>query len=318
MSIEKELLTLRQYPIHGVSFDSNHKTLLKTPHSLKVNTGRVSLEGFSEIWSLTDSGERYTSTIRLFKDSKSHILSVDCEGSGSFAFTDNSLIIDWNSTGTGPSHYLQTLGLSLYLELHGHLCLHANTLVKDGNAFLFLAPSRTGKSTLTTAMTSRGYSLTTDDMACLYEERQGYSVYSSWPKVRLWPDSEAYLKDSLSFDESGTKKVHERFAKHEIVLSSAGSEDVANVKGLYFLRREEDYTGEARIIPMPASKAMILFLQNSMLGDAYKSLGIDKARFSRLARLIKDIPVFEVLYPSGLEKLEAVCADIDLALTPPV
>ena len=310
MSIEKELLAIRQHPIHGVCFDGKQKPPRRTPYSLEVSAGNVSLEGLSEIWSLKDSGERYTSTVRLFKSPTQHILSVDCEGRGHFCFYNDRLVIDGCSKGTGPSHYLQTLGLSLYLELRGHLCLHANTMVNNDNAFLFLAPSRTGKSTLTTAMTSRGYSLTTDDMACIYEEKQGYCVYPSWPKVRLWPDSEAYLNDSMSFDKSGTKKVHERFAKHEIVLRDAGSEKAAKVKGLYFLRREENYTGKTKITLMPTSKAMILLLQNSMLGDAYKSLGIDKTRFTRLADLIKNVPVFEVLYPSGLEHLEAVCADI--------
>ena len=189
---QQELIALSRNPLHGVTLTFNG-TQGTTPHQLNAQFSQITPAPQSEaVWQLVDEGERYQSLITLTHKAERWQLAVQCEGQGVFELNQNSLTIDWQPGGTGPAHYLQTMGISLFLELNGHLCLHANTLVKNQQAHLFLAPSRTGKSTLTAILTTLGYALTTDDMAALYQSEQQptqYQVYPSWAKVRLWPDS---------------------------------------------------------------------------------------------------------------------------------
>ena len=307
------LYSLCSVPLHGVSLFTDSKPAIKNKYALRLSSGKVeSPSQESAIWKLTDKGERYTSVIELHRENDRQVLVIDCEGKGAFEFTEEGIKVDWHANGTGPAHYLQTIGLSVFLEQKGHLCLHANTLVKEGQAHLFLAPSRTGKSTLTTALTHEGFTLTTDDMAALFSDGNAFSVYPSWPKVRLWPDSTEYFADSASFDKTTVKKVHDRFAKNEITFTGQMSEDKpAQISALYFLNRAENYTGPVEITRIANSKALILLMQNSMLGDAYKALGIDKQRVGSLATLINTLPVYEIKYPDGLERLTEVCRQIN-------
>lgn len=315
---QQELIALSRNPLHGVTLTFNG-TQGSTPHQLNAQFAQITPEPQSEaLWQLVDEGERYQSLITLTHKAERWQLAVQCEGQGVFELNQNSLTIDWQPGGTGPAHYLQTMGISLFLELNGHLCLHANTLVKNQQAHLFLAPSRTGKSTLTAILTTLGYALTTDDMAALYQTEQQptqYQVYPSWAKVRLWPDSAELLKSQLTNQAVQQKKVHHRFAKQEISFAPQRTHAPTPVKAMYYLNRTEptdsaeiDQVTLTRIAP---SAALIILMQNSMLGDAYRALGIEKQRIKALAELLQSIPFYKVSYPSGLNKLPDIAYQID-------
>lgn len=315
MSTSKDLHGLCQQPLHGVHLSVDGSPSLALPYEMTVKNGPITpFESEHKIWSLIDKGERYTSTVSIFRCDDKLQLSIDCEGVGIFEFDHNTLTIDWQSGGTGPAHYLQTLGISLYLEQQHKICLHANTLVKNGNAYLFLAPSRTGKSTLTSAMTALDYQLITDDMAAIYPNGDDYKVFPSWPKVRLWPDSAEHLASQLKSQSHAKKKVHARFAKEEINVAPPDEHAPHPVKGLYLLNRKEDYHGPVKVSLLPPSHGVIYLLQNSMLGDAYKALGLDKTRMVGIAKLLHRVNFYEVTYPSGLTHLDKVSQELDALL----
>jgi hypothetical protein len=186
-------------PLHGVEllFNSRQQTHnKKLPFHLNVtiNYDTNFKSTALPIWTMLDEGTRYSSLVKLFKDGNKHRLTVKCEGEGSFTFDDSEMFIDWQSTGTGFEHYLQSLGLASWLELQGVPCIHANAITLHDTAALIIAPSRTGKSTLTTHLTRHQFKLMTDDMAAIHATGDGiFTIYPSWPKVRLWPD----MADSL-------------------------------------------------------------------------------------------------------------------------
>lgn len=316
---QQELITLSATPLHGVTltFDED-VTPAGTPYQIAACFTPIEpLTHGKPLWQLCDEGERYQSRVTLTGEQPAYQLAVDCEGKGTFALENDTLSINWQPHGTGPAHYLQTLGISLYLELKGHLCLHANTLIKDNQAHLFLAPSRTGKSTLTALLTTQGYTLTTDDMAALYytsEPSPGYNVYPSWAKVRLWPDSAELLKSRLHSEPLQQKKVHQRFAKQEITFAPAGTHTATPVKAMYYLNRKAadgSAAAQVTLTRIAPGAALIIMMQNSMLGDAYRGLGIEKQRISALAQLLQNVPFYKITYPSGLDKLGDIARQID-------
>lgn len=316
LNTQQELASLSKSPLHGVTLELEQtSSAFNTPFKLNLSFNSIAPQQSPEtIWALTDKGERYESNITLNKENNGYQLHVNCEGQGTFQLEENQLTIDWHASGTGPAHYLQTLGMSLFLELQGKLCLHANTLIKNQQAHLFLAPSRTGKSTLTTLLTTLGYTLTTDDMAALYGNSREYLVYPSWPKVRLWPDSAKMLEAHLTTQPVQQKKVHERFAKKEITFATQSAHTPTPVKAMYYLNRvEEQLDSEQRVTlsKINPSAALIILMQNSMLGDAYRGLGIEKQRIMALAALLQQIPFYRVTYPSGLEQLPDIAHELD-------
>lgn len=317
---QQELIDLSAAPLHGVciEFSATHSTL-NSPYKLTTQFSPVTINTTQQpIWQLLDEGERYHSQVCLYHNENGFQLSINCEGQGRFELKENQLTIDWQPTGTGPAHYLQTFGISLYLELKGHLCLHANTLIKNNQAHLFLAPSRTGKSTLTSLLSTHSYTLITDDMAAVYQSEGNFHVYPSWAKVRLWPDSAKLIANQLNTEQLQQKRVHERFSKQEITFTPQFTQQATPIKAMFYLNRIEAQSttatsGEIQVVieKIPPSIALIILLQNSMLGDAYRALQIEKQRTAALAQLLKAIPFYKVTYPSGLEKLPEIAQQLN-------
>ena len=367
----KESTPLFLEPLHGVELSFNnhqHQQHKKLPFHLNVTVNYdTQVETTSlPIWTMLDEGTRYSSLVELYKDDSKHKLTVKCEGEGSFTFDQSAMIIDWQSAGTGFEHYLQSLGLACWLELQGVPCIHANAItLDDDNAALIIAPSRTGKSTLTTHLARHQFKLMTDDMAAIHPCDDGtFTIYPSWPKVRLWPD----MADSLigmevdeavddeeidgavdgAVDEAvnehqsnvnnETKKsgeliinsvmqqdktiiaapqktqVHQKFAKFEIEFDEKNNiwrHQPAQLKAIYYLDRLEETTSvECAIEKLSASNALMVLLQNSMLANAYVSMGVEFKRLSSLAQILESIPLYKISYRSGLDNLDKVAAEL--------
>jgi hypothetical protein len=340
-------------PLHGVEILGTQKFPQKQnnyPYQLELNVSDLTrpTPQTSPIWTLLDNGERYTSLVQLFKHTNNYELTVKCQGQGSFVFDDSSMQVSWNSQGTNFEHYLQSIGLACWLELKGVPCIHANAISINGNAYLIIAPSRTGKSTLTTHLITQGFKLMTDDMAAIHVTADSnFRVYPSWPKIRLWPDVADSLVgmevDSINNKSDGAKTntaqistsnkdlnaisvknknipnhigatkikhVHQKFAKFEIEMdqneNSAWQTKPQGLKGIYFLERHADYDGQCDINRLKASKGLMLLLQNSILADAYKGMGIEIERMGSLAKILESVPIHKICYQSGLEHLSLV------------
>lgn len=261
------------------------------------------------LWEKTEQGERYRSHLALYRTAAGHLLRIDCEGRGSFEYRPEGLGVFWQD-GTGPEHYLQTLGVPMWLELHGVPCIHANAVAGPGGAIGLIAPSRTGKTTLTAALLERGAQAMTDDMLALYRDGQrGYRVFPGWPQLRMWPDVAAHRAPQ---GLEALPRVHERFEKRVVDLETNYKKQFCHraepLQGLYLLDRRVADHGEVTIRRLGSGEALLCLLQNSMLADAYRPLGLEKQRLAALADLLVQVPVFKVRYPSGSKELEGLAA----------
>ncbi|WP_057832343.1 hypothetical protein [Colwellia sp. TT2012] len=347
---------LFKLPLHGVfcvPFCGANKQELPLEITLSFSHFTVD-ETLKPIWSMIDEGERYHSEVSLYKATSnepyldsdgfaanksvdaSYYLNINCQGTGSFKVSKTNITIDWQAQGTGADHYFQTLALALNLELNNVLCIHANVLAYQDKAIAFVAPSRTGKTTLTAALSQQGFGLMTDDMMALHydDEKNDYTVYPSWPVARMWPDS---LAELVGENSVACEKVHENFAKRIVTMnnnsidnSSTNNENISfnfcaepkKLKVIYLLQRHETITAQSdkeafcTISDIPAAQAVIILLQNSILGSAYSALGIEGKRVVALAKLLNNINFKQLSYSSGKKNLfnvaEKIKQDINL------
>lgn len=301
-------------PLHGVTCDTSGSKFQQhsMPYRLLLNFHSITESSLGEkVWALTDVGEKYRTELNLFSSAKSVSLKVKCEGQGVFKFTGDQLTIDWQKTGTGSAHYFQTVGLAIWLELNQVLCIHGNALEYKGQAIGLVAPSGTGKSTLSAKLCENGFSWMTDDMMALHPENDGqqFRIYPSWPVARMWPDS---LEVALNVNHASLNKVHSGFNKRVVKLEgnlSAGKTSQL-LSTIYVLNRVEDVSKSCEIKVINGSRAIILLLQNSILGDAYRALGIEKSRVATLSKLLDKISIKEVTYCGGTNNLNIVKSKI--------
>lgn len=322
---------LFKLPLHGVfcvPFCGENKQ--KLPHEITLDFTRFTLnETLKPIWSMVDEGERYHSKVSLYKansnksctgsgsfDSSENIddsyyLNINCQGTGSFKVTNNNITIDWQAQGTGADHYFQTLAVALNLELNKVLCIHANALAYQDKAIAIVAPSRTGKTTLTAALSQSGFSLMTDDMVALHEGEQGYDIYPSWPVARMWPDA---LNDIQLNTSEEHQKVHEKFEKRIVNLEKVKDLTFCNepkkLHVIYLLNRlpkkQNSNAPICEIVPIATAQAIIVLLQNSILGSCYRKLNLEKSRVKGLSKLLENIAFKQINYLSGKEHLGEV------------
>ena len=87
--------------------------------------------------------------------------------------------------------------LSLWLELHHVLAIHASAVVTRHGAIGFISGNRGGKSALAAAFVKGGYPLLTDDILAVGKgEGPGFFARPGYPQMRMWPDEAEYFMGS--------------------------------------------------------------------------------------------------------------------------
>ncbi|MCX5784509.1 MAG: hypothetical protein NTX59_02360 [Elusimicrobia bacterium] len=89
-----------------------------------------------------------------------------------------------------PSNALFALmcpAMAAALHLQGRLALHATSLVHNGEAFLLMGSSGTGKSTLAAALASAGLSFHADDISALSWDNGRPVIQAGYPRLKVTP-----------------------------------------------------------------------------------------------------------------------------------
>ncbi len=304
-------------PLHGVRLLPDQEAGLvgfEFEHVLNVRLNfckHLASATAAPLWRLQDQGERYKSVIELFDEPTRKLLQIECEGSGFFEYKGDAINIAWQNNGTGFEHYLQTVGLSLWLEINGVPCIHANAIATDEGVVGLIAPSQTGKTTLTAALAVRGMAMMTDDMMAIHKTTAGWKVYPAWPQLRMWPQ----VAEHFVTNAKVLQRVHHRFEKRLLKLNEQNTLKYTSKSGLlkrlYLLERWDTETAEIIIKPVTGAEALVALLQNSMLADAYRPLDIEADRLATLALLLETVDVKKIVYPSGKKHLAGVCKAIE-------
>ena len=301
-------MALFRHPLHGVVCRP-WSTAKSQAYELHLRNKAISPKG-DLLWQGNQSGKRFNTGVTLLQNKDSYFLKVNCQGKGAFRLANNNFDIDWHPQGTPASHYFQSMGVALWLELQGVLCLHGNALTKGNKTIVLIAPSGTGKSTLSAALMENGYKLLTDDMVALHKTRCGtqYDIYPSWPIMRLWPDSLKYVAKS----DAGLTKVHENFDKKVVPINNNDECAQKSLTEIILLNRQDSLdskyntNSDIQILPLHGASALMAVLTNTILGEVYRPLGIESERLSAIAELTKKVRISKLTYPSGKQGLQAV------------
>lgn len=286
--------------------------------SLQVDTAPTKYLNRAEcFWRNEQRGKRYQSLIEFYGKAEDTIINIACEGSGQMHFSHkqgkNQLHFAWQKQGTEPAHYLQTIGLSYWLERQGVPCIHGNALAYGKKAMALIAPSQTGKTTLTTALIQAGFAAMSDDMMALHQQARHWQIYPAWPNLRMWPDSLAHFASREGLKLKHLPKVHGKFNKRRLNIAAIKPEYFCETKkplvALYLLNRQAPSGAQTRykISRLNPAQGLMHLLQNSMLADAYRPMGIEANRLQLLSALLQQVPIYRVEYPSGAAYLSALC-----------
>jgi len=211
--------------------------------------------------------------------------------------------------------YLLGPVFAYWLERRGLPVLHASTVGIEGRAVVFAAMHGTGKSGLAAALLQCGATLLGDDLAPIDELGGDQTVQPGFPCLRMWPDEAAYFLrryEHLPRVSPGSEKRwvpigpdgFGTFCNHPLPLSC-----------IYLPERRPEPHGLVEIRPVSPRDALIELVRHSFSPFLVEAAGLQPGRFDRLARLVRQVPVRRLSYPSGFDRLpgvaEAILRDLE-------
>ncbi|HSS49621.1 MAG TPA: hypothetical protein VLX28_11815 [Thermoanaerobaculia bacterium] len=202
---------------------------------------------------------------------------------------------------------LRLLGpvLSYYLELRGLLTLHSSAVAVDGQAIAFVSRHGGGKSGLAAAMIEAGASLLADDLVAVEEIGELWQLRPSYPLMRMWQDEAEFFLG----DYTGLPRVQKASEKRNVAVGEGGFgtfQDASCPLACIYLAKRVEGAAAVEIHPVSRSEALIELVRHSFSPRLMEAVGLQPARLDRLARLVRSVPVWRLVYPSGFERLEEV------------
>lgn len=211
---------------------------------------------------------------------------------------------------------LRLLGpvLSFWLERMGLPVLHASAVHLEGQGAVgFVAHSGGGKSSLAASLVEAGSPLLTDDILPVEETGDVFLTRPGFPQMRMDPDgARRFLgrTEGLALVSPGEPKLHVPVGTEGFGSFHAES---APLSRLYVLDRRDDAGSDIQIQPLTRREAVIELVRHSFSPYLVEAVGLQPRRLDLFSRLVLQVPVRRLTYPSGFEALprviEAVMAD---------
>lgn len=197
--------------------------------------------------------------------------------------------------------------LAYWLERAGICALHASAVVTEGRTVAFMATNLGGKSGLAAAMMAGGDALLTDDLLPLERVGEGVAARPGYPQMRMRSDILAHF-----VDPPVRKTALRHFGKHWVPVGEGGfgsfHATAAPLGRIYLPERLGPGSPETgvRITELTPREAVIELLRCSFTPYIVEAVGLQARRLDLFGRLVGQVPVRRLVYPSGLEALPAV------------
>ena len=301
---------MERYRLFGVRLDSEHR--FRVPLTPGSGDAQLTLEyAAAPLPEPRGQDVLYRSPLRGPDGESVAVLHAVREGElfrfppdGRFLLCGDRII----SPRPGPGRYglleIRFLGalMAYWLERRGVLALHASAVEADGRAVAFVAAHGGGKTSLAATFAAAGHRLLTDDLLALDRGPTGTLARSGYSALRMDPTQLA----RFGLDRSSLRRVDRRVEKWFVPAGRLG-DDSFQVSDLplaaIFLLRRAAGRRTAEVAPAKASEAVIEIISRSFSPYVLEAVGLQPARFARLAAVVDELPVWWLACPPGLERL---------------
>jgi hypothetical protein len=189
--------------------------------------------------------------------------------------------------------------------LRGITCLHASSIVFDGNAIALLGPRSAGKSTTAAAFARSGYPILTDDVVAVGDEGDRFLVQPGYPRLRLWPDS----ADTLFGEKNALPLLTPNWDKRYLDLMSGNYKFQRKplfLAAIYILSERSDDQAAPIIQAVSATEGMMALVANTY-ATYLKNKSMRAQEFDLLRRILTHVPLRRVTPHADSAHLSRLC-----------
>ena len=205
--------------------------------------------------------------------------------------------------------YLLGPVLAFWLERYMYPVLHASAVSVDGRIAAFPSHSGNGKSTLAANLLQAGAMLLTDDILPIEDQAGKFWGHPGIPQINLWPDQAVQFLDNNEESEFVFPGISKRRISIEAIKNGKFCNEKQTLACIYIPSRLEQTSSgtDIEVVPLPPAEAVIELVRYSFIPPyIFEKLGWQARRLDFFARLVKQVPVRRLLYPSGFEYLPRV------------
>jgi hypothetical protein len=196
--------------------------------------------------------------------------------------------------------------LAYWLESRGIPALHASAVTIGKQAVAFLSTHGAGKTGLAAAFMRAGGELLTDDLLPVEEQDGAFLGRPGYPQMRMWPDEAAHFLEAFEH----LPLVLPELAKRRVPVGPDGfgvfCTDSRPLTCLYLPERLANRDAPVELREVSPRDAVIELIRHSFSPHLVEAVGLQPARLDLFARLVRQVPVRRLLYPSGFERLPEV------------
>ena len=201
---------------------------------------------------------------------------------------------------------LLSTAMPLWLERKGIITFHCAAVETRGKAFVLLADSGEGKSTMAAYLLKKNCRLLADDVTAVESVLGIPTVRPAFPQMKLFPGSAKHLKKR----DKAYPRVVKGFPKRLVPVVGDDAGDFCSrptpLKAIYLLK-QGNARKRIRIEEKSQSQCLVELLCYSFVGKLLEGTGERPERLKRLGEIARCVPLKEFTYPSGFNKISEVC-----------
>jgi hypothetical protein len=189
------------------------------------------------------------------------------------------------------------LGSAMGMLVHqrGLLPLHANTILVNDKAIVFMGHSGAGKSTLAAWFHDLGHTVLGDDVCVVRVDGERPTVSAGLPRLRLWKNAlEATGRDHSAYPLSYTGEAG--LDKYDVALDRQLPQGEIALAAIYALAKGERF----EIRRLTGLKAADAVIANTYRGEYAAMAGNARGHWEACARLVQQTPVLALERPWDL------------------
>jgi len=212
-----------------------------------------------------------------------------------------NLCIDWDSILL----FFYSNALAALLFQRNLIPFHVSGVLDDlGNAWLFSAPTRTGKSTTAIMLQDLGYRLFTDDTCLLSVREDGIYAIPSYPMIRAWKPT---LDQQSAVSQDNAFQIRAEIEKFGVYFHDHFVTQPAPVKGIVFLEMDGD---EIRIESQKPAIGMQALGNNIYRRQWIFGMKKQLLQFQSITAIAQKVPFFKAIRPKDKPSFQTFAQEI--------
>ncbi len=204
--------------------------------------------------------------------------------------------------------FLYGSAFAALLIQNGLLPLHANTLEKDGKAFLIAGDSGAGKSTLSTVLYKKGYNILSDDVSVLQIKDGTLKALPGIIYPKLWEKT----LDQLGEEKADLKKIRPELNKYRFSKVENRFNEAHEIQKIFIINQGNN--NEVKAEEVDAHQKLMVLLNHTFRKKIVQGKHTKSKQFMLFTQIAGKVDIWRIVRPKEYNTIDEIIELIESKL----